>query len=245
VNWPSASEDAPTLYVLSVGVNDYWDSRLQLNYAKPDAEAISKAFETAGKEMYKEVKVTTLTDDRVNSDNLEATFSELSNEVRPRDVFVFFLAGHGKTIDGRYYFLPQNFRYAGEESITGSGINQEQWQAWFSKIPARKSILLYDTCESGSLTGDKVLVRGLERVAALERMTRAMGRTVLSAAQDEQPALEGYRGHGVFTYAVLDALRKSDSNSNSTIEITELAGFVDANIPEISHEAFGVRRCRR
>jgi hypothetical protein len=35
---------------------------------------------------------------------------------------------------------------------------------------------LYDTCESGSLTGDRVQQRGIKRVAALEKMTRAMGR---------------------------------------------------------------------
>jgi hypothetical protein len=40
-----------------------------------------------------------------------------------RDTFVFFLAGHGKTIDGRYYFVPQDFRYEGEESIVKKGVD--------------------------------------------------------------------------------------------------------------------------
>ena len=56
--------------------------------------------------------------------------------------------------------------------------------------------MLYDTCESGSLTGERVAQRGLERVAAFDRLTKAMGRTVLSAASEDAPALEGYRGHG-------------------------------------------------
>ena len=64
------------------------------------------------------------------------------------------------------------------------------------------------------MTGEKTAQRGLERVAALDRMTQAMGRTVLSASTDDAPALEGYRGHGVFTYAVLDALGAADTNGN-------------------------------
>ena len=107
-----------------------------------------------------------------------------------RDAFVFFLAGHGKTIDGRYYYVPQDFRYEGEQSIVDKGIDQARLQAWFAQIPARRSVLLFDTCESGTLTGEKTAQRGLERVAALDRMTQAMGRTVLSASTDDAPALE-------------------------------------------------------
>jgi hypothetical protein len=29
---------------------------------------------------------------------------------------VLYLAGHGKTVDGRYYFAPQNFKVAGDLS---------------------------------------------------------------------------------------------------------------------------------
>ncbi|MEC9367584.1 MAG: caspase family protein [Pseudomonadota bacterium] len=243
VNWSSAGgSEAPTLYVLSVGVNDYWDSRLQLKYARRDAEAVAEAFRQSAGGLYASVQADLLIDDKVTTEGLGKAFDALSKKVRPRDVFVFFLAGHGKTIDGRYYFIPQNFRYDGEKSIVDKGIGQEKWQSWFSQIPARKSILLYDTCESGSLTGEAPVVRGLERVAALERMTKAMGRTILSAATDEQPALEGFKGHGVFTYALLAALQDSDGNNNKLIEITELAGHVDAQVPEISFKAFGQRQ---
>ena len=132
--------------------------------------------------------------------------------------------------------------YEGEQSIVDKGIDQARLQAWFAQIPARRSVLLFDTCESGTLTGEKTAQRGLERVAALDRMTQAMGRTVLSASTDDAPALEGYRGHGVFTYAVLDALGAADTNGNGTIEVTELASFVDQKVPELSYEAFGQRQ---
>jgi hypothetical protein len=175
-------------------------------------------------------------------DKLDTVFGEMAKKVEPRDVFVFFLAGHGKTMDGRYYFLPRDFRYEDSDSIIKKGVDQDRFQAWFARIPARKSILLYDTCESGSLTGERLTMRGIEQVTALEKMTRAMGRTVLSASTEVTPALEGYKGHGVFTYALLEGLGAADADSNGLIEVTELASYIDQRVPDLSFQAFKWRQ---
>ncbi|MGH6826257.1 caspase family protein [Methyloceanibacter sp.] len=244
VNWDGdTGATLPKLYVLAVAVNDYWDGRLKLTYAVPDADALAEAFRQSGAgTLYSSVEVRKVEDADVTIANLDKVFGALAGEAHARDAFVFFLAGHGKTIDGRYYYVPQDFRYEGEQSIVDKGIDQDRLQAWFAQIPARRSVLLFDTCESGTLTGEKVAQRGLERVAALDRMTQAMGRTVLSASTEDAPALEGYRGHGVFTYAVLDALGAADTSGNGTIEVTELASFVDQKVPELSYEAFKQRQ---
>jgi hypothetical protein len=192
MNWDGdTGATLPKLYVLAVGVNDHWDSRLKLTYAVPDADALAEAFRQSGAgTLYSSVEVRKIEDGDVTTANLDKVFGELAGEVHARDAFVFFLAGHGKTIDGRYYYVPQDFRYEGEQSIVDKGIDQARLQAWFAQIPARRSVLLFDTCESGTLTGEKTAQRGLERVAALDRMTQAMGRTVLSASTDDAPALE-------------------------------------------------------
>ena len=49
-------------------------------------------------------------------------------------------------------------------------------------------------------------------------------RTVLAAASNDQPALEGYHCHGVFTYAVLDALGAADVNGDGTEDFITGAG---------------------
>jgi hypothetical protein len=122
-------------------------------------------------------------------------------------------------------------------------MDQDKFQAWFANISARKSILLYDTCESGSLTGNKIRGSDIdERLGALNRMTRATGRTFLTATTDDAPALEGYHGHGVFTYAILDALEHGDVNKNGLIEVSELADYVDQKVPDISFDAFKLRQ---
>lgn len=243
VKWDGSKSAAPPkLYVLAVGVNDYYDSRLRLAYAVPDATALAEGFRKAGDGLYAGVEVKTVLDSDVTLSNLDKVFGDLGRKVQPRDVFVFFLAGHGKTKNGRYYFLPRDFRYEDESSIEKAGMGQDKFQAWFASIPARKSLLLYDTCESGSLTG---ATRGSdvdERLGALNRMARATGRTYLTATTDDAPALEGYRGHGVFTYALLDALDRGDVNRNGLIEISELADYIDQKVPDYSFEAFKLRQ---
>jgi WD40 repeat protein/uncharacterized caspase-like protein len=244
VKWTGEKASAlPKLFVLAVGVNDYYDSRLRLSYAVPDAMALAEGFRKAGTGLYAGVDVTTVLDKDVTIAGLDKAFGDLGRKAQPRDVFVFFLAGHGKTKNGRYYFLPRDFRYEDDSSIEKNGMDQDKFQAWFARIPARKSILLYDTCESGSLTGNATRGSDIdERLGALNRLTRATGRTFLTATTDDAPALEGYRGHGVFTYAILDALERADVNRNGLIEVSELADYIDQKVPDISFEAFKLRQ---
>lgn len=237
----NASASKPSLHVLAVGVDDYFDSRLKLNYALADARAIGQAFEKAGKGFYQDVKVNYVFDEGVTRSRLTEVFDRLQDEIDPEDVFVFFLAGHGKTLDGQYYYLPQKFRYQDEDSIRGSGIGQDQFQSWFSQVKAQKSLLLYDTCESGSLT-QETATRGIAERTAIERLSRAVGRTIMTASTDTQPALEGHRGHGLFTYTILEAFSKADVDEDNLLEVNELIGYVDERLPILSHDIFGYRQ---
>ncbi|MFC3182068.1 WG repeat-containing protein [Cypionkella sinensis] len=243
VTWDGvASSEPPSLYVLAVGVNDYADGRLQLKYAAADAQAFANAMKKSGAGVFKSVNVTTLLDRDVTEAKLDAAFTEMGKQAKSQDVFLFFLAGHGKTVEGKYYFIPQDFRFEGDDPIRAKGIDQDRWQEWAARVKAKKSVMIYDTCESGSLTGTRSVDAAMAQSAAVERLTRAMGRTILSASTDDAPALEGYNGHGVMTWAMLDAMGQADTNGNATIEVTELASFLDVKVPEVSFAAFGLRQ---
>ncbi|MGD9922582.1 MAG: caspase family protein [Pseudorhodoplanes sp.] len=240
---PATGDTAkPRLFVLAVGLNEYEDADIRLKYSVPDANALVLALRKAGDGIYDSVTAILLKDAEVRRERLNAAFTRLAGEVRANDVFVFFIAGHGKTLDGRYYFIPQDFKPDGAASVLKQGIAQEQWQSWFASIPARRSILLFDTCESGSLTGEGLQTRALERGAANDRLVQATGRTVLTATSDTTDAFEGYRGHGLFTYNLLAALGAADSNANGTIELPELATYVHAQVVSLSEKVFRKRQ---
>jgi uncharacterized caspase-like protein len=154
---------------------------------------------------------------------------------------MFYLAGHGVTRDGRYYFLPYDFRYVNEEAIVLSAVNQDHLQKWLSLISARKSLVLIDTCESGSFTQSMVAIRGMAQKTAIAKLTRATGRATIVASTDEQPAYEGYRGHGVFTYVLLEGMRQADmtfGNRDGYTGLFELAAYVNDQVPTITMDAF-------
>lgn len=174
----------------------------------------------------------TLLDDDVSASRIDDAFRNLSLQIKPDDKFVFFIAGHGLTRDGKYYFLPQDF---GElDTYLTKGIDQDKWQEWFASIKARSSVLLYDTCESGTAARDVTS----EKSAAMDRLSQAVGINVIAASDADQPAQEGYRGHGLFTWAVLDGLANGDENNDKFIEIFELANHVGSVVRKVSRAKY-------
>jgi hypothetical protein len=244
IAWNGAEPTArPRLYVLVAAINKHVDGALKLTYAVPDAKAIAAAFREAGKGHYEDVDVTLALDADATVAKLDRTFSELARKIRPRDVFVFFAAAHGKTLDGRYYMVPQDFIYQNDQSLVRSAIGQDQLQKWFSGIAAKKAVLMFDTCEAGTLTtAQRVAARGLEQKAALGRLIQATGRATLTATTSTQDAWEGYGGHSVFAYAVLDAFARGDLNGNGLIELAELIQHIDGLVPAIAEKLNGAKQ---
>jgi WD40 repeat protein len=231
----------PRLHLMAVGIDRYRDKALRLRYAVQDCRAIIDTMERVGAPLFNAVDVTTLFDHEVTLAGLEAAFEATSKTIQPQDVFIFYLAGHGVTLDGRYYFLPHDFRYTNEEAIRTAGVNQDHFQKWLGRISARKSLILIDTCESGSFSKTLLALRGIAEKTAVAKLTRATGRATILAATDEQPAAEGYQGHGVFTYVLLQGLQHADAqfgNRDGYIDLFELAAYVNDQVPAITMNAF-------
>jgi len=231
----------PALSMLVVGINRYRDKALWLRYAVPDGQELVTAVRQAASPLVRDVKVTTLFDEQATMAELEAAFARVAAQTSSNDVFMLYLAGHGTTLDGRYHFIPQDFHYTNQDAVRHRAITQDHLQRWLASVPARKSILLIDTCESGSFSQSLAIMRGMIEKTAIDRLSRATGRATIVAATDAQPAMEGYEGHGVFTYAVLQGLRHADTVSGNRDGITglfELAAYVHARVPEIPMQTF-------
>lgn len=235
----------PDLYVLAAGVDDYFDSALTLKYAVRDADAIGAAIEAAAKskagvEFYRNVVVRRLRNGEVTREKLDAAFTEIGRQARATDVFVLFIAGHGKSEGNVYYFLPPDFKHVGLNPLQAQGISTDVWESWTARIQADKSLLIYDTCEAGSLARgrDRVAARGLDEIAAYETLKRSTGRITLSASAAADIALEGYRNkHGILTYAILEAIARGDGDDNRPqLSVFGLIDHVTRRVPEISCE---------
>ncbi len=233
----------PKLFALILGINDYSGTGLSsLKFAQADAKAFGEALRATGKEDYASVEITYLLDKDANAAGLAKAFDAIAAKAHQRDTFLFFAAAHGKAENGVFYLMPQDFRFGANSSVAERGIGQQQLQDWIAnKVKAKRGLVLLDTCESGALVsgdgGASGNVKGQE--AAVGRLHEAIGRPVLTASNADQSALEGYKGHGVFTWVLLDALANGDANGNGQIEIGEIAAHVQTVTPRISRIVTG------
>ena len=239
LNWQGTVKK-PNLYIFTVAINKYRDRRLQLKYAVPDAEFILKGFSSQKKSLYQNIFTHHLFDDNVTRDGLKSSFEKLGNEVQADDVFVFYIAGHGITYDedGDYYYLPSNFRFTSSEAIQQQGISKNDLTRYLSLIKAGKTLMLMDTCNAGSFLGNNT--RGLSEQTAIDRLTRSTGHATIVASSDDQVAMEGYEGHGIFTYILVEGLRgKADTDGDGFITLQELSAYTEEEVPRRSYEKWG------
>lgn len=238
VDTPRAvSQGAPRLHVLAVGVNNYISEKLKLKFAVADAKAIASAFRlgSVGAGLYEGIEVhPVLLDEQVTAKSLQREFDRLGKLVRPQDVFVLYLAGHGVTENGHYYFVPHDADGKDYDSIIRTSISQDIIQQWLAEIPAFRSVIIYDTCESGSATQEPAAFRGTRQLSGVEKLSRSIGRSIVAATSDVANALEGYRNHGIFTYVVLEALSLADRNNDGKIDTNELSGYLRERLPALS-----------
>jgi hypothetical protein len=136
------------------------------------------------------------------------------------------------------FFLPQNIRFGNGHTLFTDGINTEQWRDWLALIETDKRLLIIDTCESGEAIGIERGGGTAEQKSAIDRIQEAVGHSVITASR--QIAYEGnVYGHGVLTYAILEALG-TPGGDGGDVSVKDLDRFVVAEVPKISLQISGV-----
>jgi uncharacterized caspase-like protein len=128
------------------------------------------------------------------------------------------------------------------ERLKTDAIGQSLFKALISNIPATKKLIIIDTCYAGDL-GEVIqvamLTRGMSEDTAMKILSRAVGSTILSASTSVQEALEGCNGHGLFTYVLAEGMNgKADKSKSGLIKTTELADYVDNEVPALAEKVF-------
>ena len=139
-NYPS------DLFIVALGVSDYDDPDLKLQYAAKDAKDIAAAFEKYGTGR-KHLLV--LTNKEVKDKSVLEKVKIFLSAASLEDRIVFYVAGHGMLDDQlNYYYAPAGFNV---DRIGETGIPMDDLLACIQSSKARKRLLLLDTCHSGVL----------------------------------------------------------------------------------------------
>jgi len=254
----SGKRPRATLKVLVVGVSDYPGEDFDLNYAAKDAGDIGAAFKKYA-DRFRKVEVVRLVDENATRADILAKRDFLAKTAVDDQVVVFF-AGHG-VVDGEGVY-----RFATHDADLSAGavggLTFEEIEQLVDAIPARRRMLLLDTCHSGEFDEDAVAavadgnvraraVRGLDVVRkdgsgnamafGLMRelfadVRRRTGAVVIAAAGGAEFAFEDEKwDNGVFTYALVNGLDgDADANGDGAILASELRDYVTTQVSALT-----------
>ncbi len=224
-----------TIYILGVGVNEYADSALNLNYAVPDASKFAETLtaEQMNGNWFDSQVAVVLADSEATRSNIvyalerfsrgseaippagadKAVLQKLEAVERsgPGDAVIVFYSGHGVARNDRFYLLPHDFRprerWRDENSISDLDLEQ-----LFEPIDATGILLIVDACNSGQALEAEDSRRGPMNSKGLAQLAYEKGMFILTASESFQLATETSKlGHGLLTYSLLEGL-KSGSN---------------------------------
>lgn len=232
----------PSLYALVIGINEYKNPKLQLNYAVADATLFADTLKKGASPLFDKVEVKRLSSkEETTRENILKELKAMQS-LNPDDLFVLYVASHGTVDDGEYFLITANVGSTRTERLKTDAIGQTAFKELIGNIPATKKLIIIDTCNAGAL-GEAIqvamLTRGMSEDTAMKILSRAVGSTILSASTSMQEALEGYQGHGLFTYVLAEGLKgKADKGNTGYVKTTELADYVDNEVPTLAEKIF-------
>jgi WD40 repeat protein len=229
-------------YLLAVGINQYKNPRLNLNYAKPDAESFLDIMDKKSKTLFDNIELHTLFDDQASKSAILKKLDELATVIHPEDVFIFYYAGHGSMVDNRFFFIPtESARLYDIGSLQSEALEASVLQEKFKSIKALKQLIVMDACQSGGSV-ELLASRGAAEEKAIAQLSRSAGIHVMASAGSEQFATEfAELGHGLFTYVLIEALRGAADGApkDGKVTIYELKSYLDDQVPEMTRKLKG------
>lgn len=229
---PGVSGD---LYVLAIGNNQFpgLPAASNLEFAARDAEAMAAALAEGGRSVFGAVHVEVISDDRHRKGDRQTVLDALAftRKARAQDTVVIFLASHGVSdAAGNYWFVPRDasaddLKRLENGTVGGDGRYDSllSWTVFFDALrdTIGRRLLIVDTCQARDMEGR------FESFALLKR-SAASRFALMVAAQSNEESQEYPPGrHGLFTYALLQALasnapsRPVDADGDGKVSFAE------------------------
>jgi uncharacterized caspase-like protein len=244
------------LAVLAVGINRYAEASMNLRYAAGDARAMADLFRRRGAAVYGQVHVKEILDEEATRSGILTPLENVAERIQSEDTLVVYLAGHGRMVGQRYYFIPHEFRREAdtlEDDIRRQAIPADVLGDAISKAAALRRVLIFDTCASGGALElnrqgrDPFAFRG-----AIGQLGERQGVfTIAAAAVGEEAQEIAVLEHGVLTYALLAGLRAvppggpleglsiQPTSADGRVDVLEWFSFAAGHSSRLTHRYLG------
>lgn len=229
------------LHVLIIGVGEHADRAIPgLEYAQADAKLVYEFFRDSDWSRAKKTNVHLLTS-KANAQGLAATKSGIAKAierylkrraVNQDDLVIIYFSGHGdQDDDGVYHWVTAD----SERGVLSSGFPETELNRLIAQIPARHRLIISDACHAGALSGRKNLkLRGLSGTDSI----------LFSSCRGRETSVEWKeKGHGVFTWALVEGLRGSADSAcgdgDERVTLGELKKYLEQRVPKYARKAGG------
>lgn len=198
------------MYVVAVGIGDYREKGLKLDYPAKDARSVAELLRTRGAKVFDRVDVVPVLDREATRTTILDTVADVAELTRPQDTLVMLVFGHGACFGDRVYVAPYDFRNGTdrpEDALRQRGLAIDDITAAMETAAALNRVLVVDAASSGEIFAGALKERsefGLR--VAVEKWERSYGVHALAAMAATNRAVERPElGRGLLAYALLDA----------------------------------------
>ena len=248
----------PKLYALVVGVSDYAGTQADLRYASKDAGDFAAALRGAAGRLYgtSSTDVSLYNSEQVDTRlrpsraSIESWFDNLASKIKPWDVLVVYLAGHGVSTSGGsgdFYYLTQEATRADAEGLADPAVrdrcavSSQELTSWLNRLACRKKVLILDACAAGRAAETMaVAARDMpaSQVRALDRLTERTGFYILSGSAAEAVSYESeIYSQGLLTYALLKAFKGAalrPDGGEEYVDVQRLLQYAVDEVPQLA-----------
>jgi uncharacterized caspase-like protein len=263
VTWRVDLAHQRTLYLLAVGVSDYQDKDLHLDYARDDATDLVKAFQRQKGALFKdvstddEVKGGALLDQQATKDRVIRALKRLQQRAERGGLAVIVFSGHGIVNDnGRFFFLPFDYDGSAEDPSSSHALSWDDIVEWLQDVRCPVLVLM-DACHAGAV---KLPARSRprteqldptnDRVVAEKLANSNDGIAILAACEgDKESWVQEEWKHGALSLALLEALGRQrlykgktplpDLADGSVLTLAETRRYANARVAELTRTATG------
>lgn len=224
-------------YGLVVGVAAYENVESLPISVTNDAKAVATLLMDPASCGYQEVQL--LIDGAATLSAFRDALDTLAKRCNSDSVALIYFSGHGGRVSsGRVageYLLPVDARHTSPQALAKSAISGEEFTKALRSLPARKVVVLFDSCHAGGV-GEPKAAEGAMFKAGLttdyyESLLAGRGRVILASCRDTELSwVKSGAANSIFTTHLLTGLRGGVINDNGLVSIFDLFEYLQPRV---------------
>lgn len=223
-------------YALIIGISKYRNNARgiqNLEYADVDARALYDFLQQPTAGGFSRENMLLLLNEQATISSIRDAITNFVARASENDLLLIFFAGHGAPDPS----APQNLYVLAHDTsvdaMSQTALAMTELRRSVDQIvKSKRMILLLDTCHSAGLSteGKRNLANNLANLYLETWLYREQGRAIITSSDVNEASRESQKwgkGHGVFTYYLLEGLRgNADADQDHFVSVGELFRYV-------------------